>query len=144
MYQLYVVLGFFLVECFIVTLLMIPGRVGRFIQKPIAKLMSQNTVRKVLWVLVVVFAFLVFEAWQEMKHREREDADFHEKKHSDMAQAMLMKSMRFRAERNFYLTFFTAALFLIMIRMKYMVAYINDLETQTAPTKTNSKTKKDN
>lgn len=123
---------------------MVPGRIGRFVQKPIALFLSKDRVRKAMWVVAVILAFLVFESWQEMKHREREDKGFHDKKHQDMAQALLMKSMMFRSQRNFYLTFFTFALFLIMFRMKFMTARIYALEDSVAEkAASSSKSKKD-
>ncbi len=46
----------------------------------------------------------------------------------DVGQALVLKSTMFRAQRNFYLTFFTLALYIMMFRLRGIHAEFAELE----------------
>ncbi len=117
MLQLYVVLGLFVIECVLVFIFLLPRRtLIKPLQLLISNFLGSNTMRKVLIVTLIILAFLVIESYQEMRYRTSEEHKLAGEKISDVGQAVMRKSAMFRAQRNFYLTFFTLALY-VMVRI---------------------------
>lgn len=130
MLQLYVVLGLFILECAVVFVLLLPRRPGiRAIQNLVSHALGSNTLRKVLWAVGLILAFLVVDSFREMQYRGHEDQKQHHLNNPDVGATLLVKSNMFRAQRNFYLTFFTFALFAVMFRLRSIYQTMDDLET---------------
>ena len=132
MLQLYLVLGFLSLESFIVFLFLLPRFVVlRPFQRLISRILGARTTRIVLIVCFVILSFLLLESYQEMRYREAENR---EKKDAAMPETgigmMMHKSSMFRSQRNFYLTFFTFGLYLIMFRLRGIHAEFDVLDAR--------------
>ena len=129
MLQLYVVLALLVLECALVVVFLLPRR---SFTKPLQRLLSSflgaNTTRKVLIAVLIIMAFLVVEAYQEMRYREREERKPSIDKFAEIGQALMVKNAMFRSQRNFYLTFFTLALYVMMFRLRGIHAEFEELE----------------
>ncbi len=130
MLQLYLVLALFVLECILVVVFLLPRRsFTKPLQRALSTFLGANKARKVLIAMLIILAFLVAESFQEMRYREVEERKPHPTHgHTEIGQAMLLKSAMFRAQRNFYLTFFTLALFVMMFRLRGIHAEFDELE----------------
>jgi hypothetical protein len=78
--------------------------------------------------VLLVLAFLVVESFQEMRYKQNEERKDDKSVHTEVGHAMMLKSAMFRAQRNFYLTFFTLALYVMMFRLRGIHAEFDELE----------------
>ena len=132
MLQLYVVLGFFILETVLVFIFLLP-RLGPIkpLQRLVSRVLGGTTLRRILIACFVILAFLVIESFQEMSYRQREERSPDNKgSHHEIGHALMLKSTMFRAQRNFYLTFFTFALFCTMFRLRGIHAEFDALDAK--------------
>ena len=134
--QLYAVLAISVLTQALVVLLLLP-RISliKKLQQLVSRALGSNTMRKVLIVLTLLLAFLVFESFQEMRYREREAAVKPPTGVKELGAELLQKATMFRAERNFYLTFSTFVMYVIMFRLRGIHGEIDAIETAAAAKK---------
>ena len=114
----------------------------RWLQHLMSRLLGGKQMRRVLIFTFLVLGFLVLESYQDMRHHEfKPQTD--EKVPKGAGSVLLQKSGRFRSQRNFYLTLFTFALFLIIMRLRGVHAEFDEVEAELTTKADRAKAKKD-